>query len=124
VKKVYLAWLEGAPPAEHGTVSLPMRVDLEQRPRQVVDFVHGREAVTDWRVLERTADRTKVVLLPRTGRTHQLRVHAAHRLGLGAPIVGDRLYGTPGPRLLLHALSLRFRHPEGRELELTAPPPF
>lgn len=124
VRKTYAAWLEGALADDEGEVSLPMRVDLEQRPRQVVDFVHGREALTRWRVLERAAGRTRVALFPLTGRTHQLRVHAAHRQGLDAPIVGDRLYGTPGPRLLLHAESLRLRHPDGADLDLSAPAPF
>lgn len=122
--KAYAAWLDGRVAALEGTVSLPLRVDLEQRPRQVVDFVLGREAVTAFRVLSREGGRTRVTLVPRTGRTHQLRVHAAHPRGLGAPITGDRLYGAPGPRLLLHAEVLRLRHPDGHPLELRAPAPF
>jgi len=124
VQKTYVAWLDGVLAADAGTVSLPLRVDLEQRPRQVVDAVHGREAVTDWRALERSGGRTRVALFPRTGRTHQLRVHAAHRSGLNAAIVGDRLYGTSGPRLMLHAETLQFRHPDGRELTFTTLAPF
>lgn len=124
VHKAYVAWLDGLLADEEGTVSLPLRVDLEQRPRQVVDSVHGREAITSWRVLERSGGKTRVALFPRTGRTHQLRAHAAHPGGLGAAIVGDRLYGIPGPRLMLHAETLRFVHPDGREISLTVPAPF
>jgi len=125
VEKRYLAWLDGDVAGERGTVSLPVRVDLEQRPRQVVDFAHGREAVTAWEVLERRAGRTRVAFFPRTGRTHQLRVHAAHAQGLGAPIVGDRLYGSPGERLMLHAESVTFLHPaRGERVTFRAPQPF
>jgi len=124
VRKRYVAWLDGEPGADRGTISLPIRVDLDQRPRQIVDFVHGKEAITDWKVLERRGGRTKVALFPRTGRTHQLRVHAAHRDGLNAPIVGDRLYGTAGERLMLHAESLILRRPDGRRLTVTDPAPF
>jgi tRNA pseudouridine32 synthase/23S rRNA pseudouridine746 synthase len=124
VRKRYVAWVEGELAADRGTIALPIRVDLDQRPRQVVDFVHGKEAITDWKVLERRPGRTKVGLFPRTGRTHQLRVHAAHRDGLNAPIVGDRLYGTPGERLLLHAESLTLRLPDGRRFTIADPAPF
>jgi tRNA pseudouridine32 synthase/23S rRNA pseudouridine746 synthase len=103
--------VEGDVRGEEGTIALPIRVDLHDRPRQIHDPVHGRPALTGWRALERRGGRTRVALFPSTGRTHQLRVHAAHPLGLGAPIVGDRLYGHPGGRLLLHAESLAFRHP-------------
>ena len=76
-------------------------------------------------MLERRAGRTRVALVPRTGRTHQLRVHAAHPLGLGAPVVGDRIYGAPGARLLLHAESLSFVHPHtGERLSVTSAAPF
>src|SRR4029453_14586819 len=104
----YVAWLAGAVDGEHGTIELPLRGDLEDRPRQLVDPHRGLPAITRWRVVARTAERTRVELEPITGRTHQLRVHAAHPRGLGAPIVGDRLYGTPGDRLLLHAERLAF----------------
>ncbi|HEY0189550.1 MAG TPA: RluA family pseudouridine synthase [Kofleriaceae bacterium] len=127
VTKRYVAWLAGTPAAERGTVSLPLRVDLDDRPRQIVDPVHGKPAITDWHVLARASGRTRVALFPRTGRTHQLRVHAAHPAGLGAPIAGDRLYGTaaPEPRLLLHAEALAFTHPHtGHPVELIAPAPF
>lgn len=125
VEKRYVAVLEGEVRGDEGVIELPLRVDLEQRPRQLVDFVHGRHAVTRWRVLARADGRTRVELLPITGRTHQLRVHCAHREGLGVPIVGDRLYGQPGPRLLLHAEALRFVHPvTGETWSLEAPAPF
>jgi len=102
-----------------------MRVDLQDRPRQIHDPVHGKPAVTGWQVLERSGGRTRVALFPHTGRTHQLRVHAAHPLGLGAPIVGDRLYGHEDVRLMLHAESLSFLHPEtGRLVTFERPAPF
>lgn len=124
VRKRYVAWLDGEVAADSGTVRLPLRLDLDQRPRQVVDFVHGRDAITDWKVSERRDGRTRVAFFPRTGRTHQLRVHAAHPEGLGVPIVGDRLYGRPAARLLLHAESLTFRLPSGRTITVVEPAPF
>jgi tRNA pseudouridine32 synthase/23S rRNA pseudouridine746 synthase len=124
VRKRYVAWLEGEVFGEAGSISLPLRVDLDQRPVQIVDFQGGREALTDWSVVLRKPGRTRIWLSPRSGRTHQLRVHAAHRLGLGAPIIGDRLYGRGGERLLLHAESLTIRHPDGRQLTFAAPAPF
>ncbi|WP_141621706.1 RluA family pseudouridine synthase [Myxococcus sp. AB036A] len=125
VHKRYAAWVEGNVQGERGTIDFPMRVDLDDRPRQIHDPVHGKPAVTEWHVLERSHGRTKVALFPLTGRTHQLRVHAAHPLGLGAPIVGDRLYGHPGPRLHLHAEALSFQHPvTGQRLTLERPAPF
>jgi tRNA pseudouridine32 synthase / 23S rRNA pseudouridine746 synthase len=125
IDKQYAAWLDGQPASERGVVELALRVDLDDRPRQIVDPVHGRPARTEWRVLERRAGRTRVVLMPRTGRTHQLRVHAAHPAGLGAPIVGDVLYGRPDRRLLLHAEALRFVHPHtGRTMVVRSPAPF
>lgn len=116
VEKRYVAWLDGEVVGDAGTIDLALRVDLEDRPRQIHDPVHGLRAVTEWRVLGRSAGRTCVELFPITGRTHQLRVHAAHPLGLGVPIVGDRLYGRGGDRLMLHAASISFRHPRTGEL--------
>ncbi len=124
VRKKYLAWLEGQVDAEEGRIDLPLRPDFEQRPRQVVDFEHGKRARTRWQVLERFQSRTRVAFFPETGRTHQLRVHAAHPLGLNAPIAGDRLYGSPGARLMLHAEELWIVHPNGSELTLKSPSPF
>ncbi|HEU4734235.1 MAG TPA: RluA family pseudouridine synthase [Kofleriaceae bacterium] len=130
VDKRYAALLDGVVARDHGTIELALRVDLDDRPRQIHDPVHGRPAITGWRVVERAGARTRVALVPRTGRTHQLRVHAAHPLGLAAPIAGDRLYGTapdgdPAARLALHAESLAFTHPHtGRRVELVRPAPF
>lgn len=115
IDKRYVALLDGEPAGDHGTIALPLRVDLDDRPRQLVDAVHGKQAFTEWQVLVRSAGRTRVALYPRTGRTHQLRVHAAHPAGLAAPITGDRLYGRAADRLYLHAESLAFRHPHTGE---------
>ncbi len=125
VEKRYLACLGGSVKGAQGTIDLPLRVDLEDRPRQIHDPVHGLRALTRWEVLSREEGLTRVALFPLTGRTHQLRVHAAHPLGLGAAILGDRLYGHPGPRLLLHAETLGFSHPHtGERLLLRSPAPF
>jgi tRNA pseudouridine32 synthase/23S rRNA pseudouridine746 synthase len=124
IHKRYIAILEAAPAPElgdAGTIELALRVDLDDRPRQLVDPIHGKAAVTDWQRL----DGARVALFPRTGRTHQLRVHCAHPAGLASPIVGDRLYGTPGARLLLHAEQLAFAHPHsGERVALDLPAPF
>lgn len=125
VEKRYVAVLDGAPGDDGGVIDLALRVDLDDRPRQIHDPVHGKRAVTEWRVLDRTGARTRVALVPRTGRTHQLRVHAAHPLGLAAPIVGDRLYGREDRRLMLHAEALAFTHPHrGCRTALSSPAPF
>lgn len=125
VRKRYSAWVEGEVVGDEGTIELALRVDLNDRPRQIHDPVHGKPAVTEWRVVERSAGRTRVLLWPRTGRTHQLRVHAAHPAGLAAPIIGDRLYGRGGDRLLLHAESLALRHPvTGEWVTFASPAPF
>jgi tRNA pseudouridine32 synthase/23S rRNA pseudouridine746 synthase len=115
VEKRYVAWIDGDVAADRGVIDFPMRVDLNDRPRQIHDPVHGKPALTEWAVLERAGERTRVAFFPRTGRTHQLRVHAAHPLGLGRPIVGDRLYGREDVRLMLHAEALAFRHPHTGE---------
>ena len=125
VQKRYVAVLEGDVARSEGTIELPLRVDLDQRPRQLVDFEHGKAATTRFEVLSREGNRTRVAFFPLTGRTHQLRVHAAHQLGLGTPIVGDRLYGKPDSRLMLHAEALRFRVPStGAWIEFELPAPF
>jgi tRNA pseudouridine32 synthase/23S rRNA pseudouridine746 synthase len=122
IDKRYAAWLDGEVARDGGVVELALRVDLDDRPRQIHDPVHGRAAVTEWRVVER-GPRTLVALSPRTGRTHQLRVHAAHPLGIGVPIAGDRLYGRAGGRLMLHAQAIGFIHPHtGRSVEIDQPP--
>jgi tRNA pseudouridine32 synthase/23S rRNA pseudouridine746 synthase len=124
IEKRYDAILDGRPRGDHGVVELALRVDLDDRPRQIYDPVNGKPAVTEWRVVGSEGQgRTRVALAPRTGRTHQLRVHAAHPLGLDAPIVGDRLYGRAGADgpLMLRAVELAFEHPAtGRPLHLTA----
>ncbi|MDX2094178.1 MAG: RluA family pseudouridine synthase [Kofleriaceae bacterium] len=128
VDKRYIALLDGEVAGEHGTIDLALRVDLDDRPRQLHDPVLGKPARTEWRVLARASGRTRVAFTPRTGRTHQLRVHAAHAQGLGAPIVGDRLYGRrddEASRLMLHAEVLAFVHPRsGQRVEFVAPAPF
>ncbi|MDE6002524.1 MAG: RluA family pseudouridine synthase [Prevotella sp.] len=124
VRKKYLALLE---PADHsglpqkGTISLPLRPDPMNRPRQVVDMEHGKRAVTDYEFI--TPD--LVALYPHTGRTHQLRIHCAHPDGLRRPIRGDELYGTRGDRLWLHAAEIWFRHPiTGASMHFELPFPY
>ncbi|MFM7233338.1 MAG: RluA family pseudouridine synthase, partial [Flavobacteriales bacterium] len=115
IKKRYVAILEGIVKEDEGFIDLPLRVDLEDRPRQLVCYEHGKPAQTRWQVIERKDGQTRVHFYPITGRTHQLRVHAAHALGLGHPIVGDELYGRRSSRLLLHAERIEFRHPISSE---------
>jgi tRNA pseudouridine32 synthase/23S rRNA pseudouridine746 synthase len=114
-RKVYVARVAGHLAEDTGTVDLPIGVDWPNRPRQMIDHENGRAAVTDWRVVRREADgTTRLRLGPKTGRSHQLRVHM---LAIGHPILGDPLYATGAardhPRLMLHSESLRLRHPEG-----------
>ncbi len=116
VKKRYIAVLEGVVPNDEGFIDLPLRVDLDNRPRQLVCYEYGKSAQTRWQVLERSNNRTRVAFYPITGRTHQLRVHAAHSLGLNCPIVGDDLYGQRADRLYLHAGYLQFIHPQTNEI--------
>lgn len=111
IQKRYVALLEGRVPQDSGHISIPLSPAPHDRPRQIADFEHGKPAFTDYEVLERKNGRTLVAFYPQTGRTHQLRVHAAHPLGLHCPIVGDVLYGTPAERLFLHAEMLEFTHP-------------
>ncbi|MBP5687398.1 MAG: RNA pseudouridine synthase [Muribaculaceae bacterium] len=111
VSKTYIALLDGILPEKEGTIDLPLRPDIDDRPRQVVDFENGKQAITKYRVLEYRDGKTLVEFTPLTGRTHQLRVHASHPQGLNCPIVGDMLYGTASHRLCLHAQSLSFNHP-------------
>ncbi|PHS70208.1 MAG: RNA pseudouridine synthase [Methylophaga sp.] len=116
VKKRYVALLDGLLTAEEGLIELPLRVDLDDRPRQLVCYQYGKSAKTKWQVLERKNNQTKVYFLPITGRTHQLRVHSAHVKGLDTPIVGDDLYGKKAVRLHLHAEFLQLNHPVTREV--------
>ena len=115
VNKTYLALLDGEPANNEGIIDLPIRPDLNDRPRQVVDLKHGKQAITEYRVIERRHDKTLVEFIPLTGRTHQLRVHASHPQGLNCPITGDMLYGTASDRLYLHAKTISFSHPITRE---------
>jgi tRNA pseudouridine32 synthase/23S rRNA pseudouridine746 synthase len=119
--------LDGERAGERGTIRLPFRLDIENRPFQIHDEVHGKIGITHWEKLSIEGGLTRVRFTPVTGRTHQLRVHAAHALGLGIPIVGDPLYGrgTGLAQLKLHASDLCFRHPTKDEpLAFQSPPPF
>ena len=111
IKKRYVAILDGIIDSTEGTISLPLRVDINDRPRQLVCFEHGKPATTKWKVIDRTMGQTRIHFFPITGRTHQLRVHASHHLGLNTPIVGDNLYGKKAERLMLHAEKIEFLHP-------------
>ncbi len=111
VKKRYVALLDGMVEQDEGFIDLPLRVDLDDRPRQLVCYEYGKSARTQWKVIERREGQTLVNFYPITGRTHQLRVHAAHVSGLNTPIVGDDLYGQKLDRLYLHAEYLEIIHP-------------
>jgi len=117
VKKQYLALVKGVVEKEQGEIRLPFRLDVANRPYQIYDPVHGKWGITLWEKKAVTNHQTRILFTPITGRTHQLRTHASHPMGLGCPIVGDRLYGhgKPGDRLLLHASYLRFHHPDNNK---------
>lgn len=125
-RKTYIARVWGHVLDDRGEVDLPLAVDWPNRPRQQVDYENGRPAQTEWRVLRRSDTETRLRLMPKTGRSHQLRVHC---LALGHPILGDPFYAT-GPardyeRLMLHSEELRFRHPDGgRGMRIRAKAPF
>jgi len=126
VKKTYVADVWGQLEPKEGTVDLPLIVDWPNRPLQKVCHETGKPAVTDWRVVRRGAESTRVRLMPHTGRSHQLRVHM---LALGHPILGDQLYATGEAarydRLRLHSEELRFKHPEGgRSMKFRSQVPF
>ncbi|WP_434931289.1 pseudouridine synthase [Shewanella sp. HL-SH5] len=111
VIKRYIALVDGKPKGQNGTINLPLRVDLNDRPKQLVCYEHGKQAETYWEVYKHKGARTLLHLYPKTGRTHQLRMHCAHHQGLGLPIVGDDLYGVQQNRLHLHAAFIGFNHP-------------
>lgn len=111
IKKRYIALLDGFVPQDEGVIELPLCLNPLDRPRQMVHAELGKPAVTHYHVLERTAEHTRIAFYPHTGRTHQLRVHAAHPSGLHCPILGDELYGKKADRLYLHAETLEFIHP-------------
>ena len=115
INKEYIAivnqWFE----EQQGVIRFPMRCDIDNRPHQIVDYEHGKSAITHWQVLQRSPDSVRLLLKPETGRTHQLRVHCA---AMGHPIIGDGLYGNDEikqPRMLLHADNLLFEHPVTHE---------
>ena len=125
IQKRYVAVLEGNLTDDEGEIALPLRVDLDDRPRQLICFQHGKPALTRWKVIDRKENQTKIHFYPVTGRTHQLRVHASHIKGLGIPIKGDDLYGTRADRLYLHAERLEFIHPVSKEkLKVECPSEF
>ena len=126
IGKRYVARVAGTPAEDAGRIELPLIVDWPNRPLQKVCHDTGRAAVTDWKVLRRDGDETRMQLTPMTGRSHQLRVHM---LALGHPILGDPFYATGAardhPRMMLHAETLQLRHPDGgRTQRFRAPCPF
>lgn len=127
VAKTYIAVLSGTPREPEGEIHLPLKPDWSNRPYQVVDPTHGREAITHYRVLSVDSGFARVQFTPKTGRTHQLRVHAA--AGLGLPILGDALYGdrASASRLMLHAAAIEFFEPvraSRTRIRVESPPPF
>ncbi|MEM7767593.1 MAG: RluA family pseudouridine synthase [Pseudomonadota bacterium] len=127
IEKTYEAHVWGVPDAARGRVDVSIVADWPNRPRQMVDPVRGKPAITDWQCLGKAGNTAHLVLRPVTGRSHQLRVHMAH---IGHPILGDPFYAHPAaraaaPRLMLHAAALAFDHPvTGARLELRLAPPF
>lgn len=111
VEKHYSALLDGILNSDEGSIDLPICPDPQDRPRQIVSYQHGKPAITRYKVIEQRRQHTLIAFYPVTGRTHQLRVHAAHPQGLNMPITGDPLYGQPAQRLCLHAEKITFRHP-------------
>ncbi len=131
VSKTYIALLDGVLHEKKGMITLPFRLDPDNRPYQVYDEKRGKEGITKFERIqvEPYKDRhaTRIKFSPKTGRTHQLRVHSAHEKGLGMPIIGDHLYGKreEGERLLLHAATLTFTHPRmGKKMHFKSPCPF
>ena len=125
-QKTYIARVEGTLAGDCGNINLPLCTDWPNRPRQMVSHDHGRQAQTDWQVIGRSPDETRVRLSPKTGRSHQLRVHM---LALGHAILGDPIYAEGAarnyPRLMLHAETLGLHHPDtGDWICFTAPCPF
>ncbi len=123
-RKTYIAVVEGIMEENEGRICFSLRKDMSHRlpPKHLVDCVRGKKAITEWTVLERGTATTRVALFPKTGRSHQLRVHLQ---ALGFPIVGDPIYGTSAKRLMLHAQSLTFFHPmDGELIKLECPAPF
>jgi len=121
IKKQYIAMVRQWLQENEGVIKFPMRCDIDNRPRQIVDYEYGKSAVTYWEVLQRGEDHVRLLLMPETGRTHQLRIHCA---AMEHPIIGDGLYGNDEikqPRMLLHADNLLFEHPvTKKEMYLSA----
>ncbi|MVO10854.1 RNA pseudouridine synthase [Flavobacterium sp. TP390] len=111
VQKRYVALLDGMVASDEGYIDLPLRVDLDNRPNQLVCYEYGKPAQTKYKVIERKEGKTRIHFFPISGRTHQLRVHASHISGLNCPIIGDDLYGIKEKRLYLHAEEITFNHP-------------
>lgn len=125
IQKEYIAILEGKLTKKTGKVVLPLRVDVDNRPHQMVCYEHGKYAETEYEVLSYENGKTRILFRPITGRTHQLRMHAAHPNGLNIAILGDDLYGSPANRLHLHAAKITFSHPISKEvLTFEVPPKF
>ncbi len=129
VDKKYIAVVLGSIAETGGEINLPFRLDPDNRPRQIFDPVHGKIGISRWEKLAANETTTRIQFTPLTGRTHQLRVHAAHPRpqGLGAPIVGDSIYGSgrDGDQMLLHACFLQFRHPgSGKTVTFQSRPSF
>ncbi|MBI5896541.1 MAG: RluA family pseudouridine synthase, partial [Desulfobacterales bacterium] len=126
VSKQYFAVLNGIVEKEHGEIKLAFRLDVTNRPYQIYDPAQGKWGITLWEKIVVKNRQTRILFTPITGRTHQLRAHASHPLGLGCPIVGDRLYGhgQSGDRLLLHASYLSFQHPANDKTLCFESPPW
>ena len=127
VKKRYIAVVDGIIEEQEGEIELAFRLDVEHRPWQMYDPVNGKVGITQWKNLGIEGNTTRIEFNPITGRTHQLRLHASHELGLGIPIIGDTLYGTGKDyfSLRLHATDLSFNHPDtGEHLAFHSPEPF
>lgn len=125
IKKNYVALLQKLITHNNGEVCLPLRADIINRPRQLVCYKYGKQAATEYQVLTTDKNEVRIEFRPITGRTHQLRVHAAHKLGLNSPIKGDSLYGKRGERLFLHAKKIVFQHPiSGKKTTVISPVPF
>ncbi len=127
VQKQYTAILEGEVTEPEGEIQLHFRLDVENRPLQIYDPLQGKLGVTRWKVISVNNNQTRIEFIPLTGRTHQLRIHAAHEKGLGCPILGDSFYGSgaDGDEMYLHATELTFSHPvTGKTMSFRSEPAF
>ena len=127
IRKRYMALVAGIIPGDSGEIRLHFRLDPNNRPLQIYDPEYGKLGITHWRKISAEQQTTRLEFTPLTGRTHQLRLHAAHPLGLGSPIIGDSLYGTgrDGDKMMLHATFIQFVHPVTLEIvDFNSPSPF